>query len=205
MSWKDFVLMDYPMVGGVTSNQSTSSLKTNFSRLSGSYDASLDAWYLNGLASLRNHTMDLSGNWIIQFDYYLNTTDYADWFNMFAFGTHNNDGGDGPTAAISVENNRGCINIYQFSGTYASNNLYHQWHTFTVKGTQGAQTEFYLDGELKNRLNSLGTQSDFYMNGKGGGGEFSSYIRNFRFVIGANMFGINKSLIFSNTKILDQT
>lgn len=203
MSWKDFVLMDYPMVGGVTSNQSTSSLKTNFSRFPGSYDASLDAWHLNGLASLRNHTMDLSGDWIIQFDYYLNTTEYADWFNMFAFGTHYNDGGDGPTAAIAVNSNRGCTVIYTFSTSFANDNLYHQWHTFTVKGTQGAQTEFYLDGELKNSLNNLGTQSNFYMNGKGGRGDFSSYIRNFRFAIGANMFGIGKGLIFSNIKILN--
>ncbi len=200
--WKSFAIMDYPMAGGNTSNKATSPAKVDFSKLAGSYDKSMDAWYLNGLASVRNYAMDLTGDFILQFDYYLDSTNYHVpiggwswfWFDIFAFGTHNN-GGDKPTAAISVYKNRAVTTIYNFSEGEADANLYHKWHTFTIKGTKGDNTEFYLDGQLKNRISNLGIQNDFYLNGKCSGEVFSSYIRNFKFAIGKNSIDLYRVLI----------
>ena len=195
----EFIIMDYPWTDGITTNQSVSPNKTNFNTIRGSFDFNINALNASGLISKRNYSMNLSGDWIIQFDYYLNDTSYADWFNMFAFGTHNGDGGDSPTAAVSVISNRGVTAIYNFSGDDANNILYHQWHTFTIKGSSG-KTEFYLDGVLKNSLGSMDNQSDFYLNGKGGGGEIYSYIRNFKFAIGINEFKPPYNLLIDNIK-----
>ena len=141
----------------------------------------------NGLLAVKMD-INLNRDWIIYFEYCKKDWKPADWSHIFSFGTHINFGGtDNSYYAITLETEpRDGYKIMTLTPKNAGDG---NWHKVIVKYEKESKLlEGFVDNNLiESKVVSMSTTSGFYYGGEGGCGEFSMYLRNFKFVLDLNM------------------
>ena len=141
----------------------------------------------NGLLAVKRN-INLNRDWILQFEFCKKDWSPRDWNHIFSFGTHINFGGeDNSYYAITLETEpRDGYQIMRLTSKNAGDG---KWHKITIRYEKETKL---LNGLVDNisietKKVSLGTTSGFYFGGKGGCGEFSMYLRNFKFFLDLNL------------------
>ena len=183
---KERILFDYPFQNDKLNHSPSTKWATFFSfgkdKASLTEFKNLKCIVTNGLLAVKTE-IDLNNNWIIQFEYCKFDWSPADWSHIFSFGLHNNYGGDDSYYAITLDTKP--RDGYQIMRLTKSNAGDGNWHTITARYTKNIKLlEGLIDNNvIEKKYVSLGTTSGFYFGGQGCGGEFSMYLRNFKFII----------------------
>ena len=141
----------------------------------------------NGLLAVKKN-IDLNKDWILYFEFCKKDWSPADWSHIFSFGTHINYGGeDNSYYAITLETNP--RDGYQIMKLTSKNTGDGKWHKIIVRYEKESKLlEGFVDNILiESKVVSLNTTSGFYFGGKGWCGEFSMYLRNFKFLMDLNL------------------
>ena len=141
----------------------------------------------NGLLAVKKD-IDLNRDWILFFEFCKKDWSPADWSHIFSFGIHVNYGGkDAPYYPILLETkpSYGTQTIILTSKNAGDGN----WHKITVKYEKDTKLlEGFVDNNLiESKVVSLNTTTGFYFGGEGCRGEFSMYLRNFKFFLDLNL------------------
>ena len=139
----------------------------------------------NGLLAVKRN-INLNRDWIIQFEYCKKDWSPKDWSHIFSFGTHNKYGGDSSYYAITLDTkSRDGYEIMRLTSSNAGDG---NWHTIIARYKKDKQLlEGLIDNTiLKSQIMPLDTTSGFYFGGQGFFGEFSMYLRNFKFALDTN-------------------
>lgn len=162
-----------------------------FGYINGSIDT-IEKCYRGGVIATHGD-FDLSQKWIISFDYkYL--SGYADWENIFAFGTWYGYGGDSWILALSLRGNQSWV---QAMNTLTDVSL---WHNYTLR-YDNTKLYFYIDNQLKSETEMVLTKCNgLYFNGAGCTGQISGCVKNLKFDLGSD--GFDKFLYLSKNNII---
>ena len=141
----------------------------------------------NGLLAVKKD-IDLNRDWILFFEFCKKDWSPADWSHIFSFGVHVNYGGkDAPYYPILLETkpSYGTQTMILTSKNAGDGN----WHKITVKYEKDNKLlEGFVDNDLiESKIVSLTTTTGFYFGGEGRRGEFSMYLRNFKFFLDLNL------------------
>ena len=141
----------------------------------------------NGLLAVKKD-IDLNRDWILFFEFCKKDWSPADWSHIFSFGVHINYGGkDDSYYPITLETKpRDGTQIMILTSKNAGDG---NWHKITVKYEKDSKLlEGFVDNNLiESKIVSLNTTNGFYFGGQGGYGEFSMYLRNFKFLLDLNL------------------
>ena len=141
----------------------------------------------NGLLAVKTE-INLNRDWILFFEFCKKDWTPADWSHIFSFGTHINFGSDDNSYyAITLETKP--RDDYQIMVLTQKNAGDGNWHKITVKYEKESRLlEGFVDNNLiESKVVSMNTTSGFYFGGEGCYGEFSMYLRNFKFYLDLNM------------------
>ena len=141
----------------------------------------------NGLLAVKKD-IDLNRDWILFFEFCKKDWSPPDWSNIFSFGTHINYGGkDDPYYPILLEKKP--VNGTQIMILTSENAGDGNWHKIIVKYKKDAKLlEGFVDNNLiESKVVSLNETNGFYFGGEGCRGEFSMYLRDFKFFLDLNL------------------
>ena len=141
----------------------------------------------NGLLAVKKD-IDLNRDWILFFEFCKKDWSPADWSHIFSFGVHINYGGkDDFYYPITLETKP--IDGTQIMILTSKNAGDGNWHKITVKYEKDSKLlEGFVDNNLiESKIVSLNTTNGFYFGGQGYCGEFSMYLRNFKFLLDLNL------------------
>ena len=137
----------------------------------------------NGLLAVKRN-IDLNRDWILKFEYCKKDWSPRDWSHIFSFGTHINYGGDDNSYyAITLETKP--RDGYQIMRLTSKNIGDGQWHKITIRYEKDTKLlNGFVDNKLiESKIATLTTTSGFYFGGEGRRGDFSMYLRNFKFYL----------------------
>ena len=141
----------------------------------------------NGLLAVKKD-IDLNRDWILFFEFCKKDWSPVDWSHIFSFGVHINYGGkDDSYYPITLETKpRDGTQIMILTSKNAGDG---NWHKITVKYEKDSKLlEGFVDNNLiESKIVSLNTTNGFYFGGQGWCGEFSMYLRNFKFLLDLNL------------------
>ena len=141
----------------------------------------------NGLLAVKRD-IDLNRDWILFFEFCKKDWTPPDWSHIFSFGIHNNYGGkDDPYYSIALE--KKSAYKYQIMILTSKNAGDGNWHKITVKYEKESKLlEGFVDNDLiESKVVTLNATTGFYFGGEGRRGEFSMYLRNFKFFLDLNL------------------
>ena len=140
----------------------------------------------NGILAVKRN-IDLNRDWVLMFEFCKKDWSPSDWSHIFSFGTHVNYGGDNSYYAITMETKaRDGYLIMKLTPKNAGDG---KWHRIIVRYAKEIKLlEGFVDNMLiESKEVILTSTSGFYFGGKGWKGEFSMYLRNFKFFLDLNL------------------
>ena len=99
----------------------------------------------------------------------------SDWQHLFSFGTHNNNGGDNPTAPLAFYNTRGvpgCVlNTALPKYGLSIENTWTEMNAYIIH-LHDKTIDYYFNNNLLYSMKVGGMPNTFYFNGSGCGNEY---------------------------------